>query len=409
MFQKAAVYPRAFLILSACFFFNRIGASLIWPFITVFIREQTGAPLSSISVLLSIQAAASLIGTSTISAVMDRFGRKRAMLGGMVVFSGVLLVMSQATTLWQWAVLIAVYGILHPVFYVGTNAMVADLVAPEQRTDAYALIRVISNLAIAVGPAVGGLLIVQSNLFAYTTTAFINIALVLPMALLIPETLPQKDDAQQQSGGYATVLRDRPFMTYISVFLLLEIAIALVFNLLSVYTKEQYGILEDQYGRILAVNAIMVVLLQYTVTRITRRYPPFPVLTFGSLFYVVGLSGFALSSTVNHFILAMIVMTVGELIVSPTSTALVANIAPAAMRARYMGLYTMTFTLGTGIGPMLGGILSDAIAPSAIWYAGAITALLAAVGFSLMSRTWTPAPIEVPVAQPVPEKSVPSP
>ena len=52
-------------------------------------------------------------------------------------------------------------------------------------------------------------------------------------------------------------------------------------------------------------------------------------------------------------------MTVGELMVSPTSNALVANMAPPDKRARYMGIYSLTYTFGTGIGPVMGGVLSD--------------------------------------------------
>ena len=79
-------------------------------------------------------------------------------------------------------------------------------------------------------------------------------------------------------------------------------------------------------------------------------------------------------------------MTFGELLVVPTATALVANIAPAAMRARYMGVFSLSFRVGSGIGPVVGGVLSDQIAPAATWYGGMVFCLVAAAGFTLMLR-----------------------
>jgi predicted MFS family arabinose efflux permease len=376
-------------VLLICFVFQRLAASLIWPFMALFILEQTGAALSSVTVLLSIQAVSSLVGTSLISALMDVIGRRRPMLLGLAAMSIVLLLMSQAHELWQWALLIAAYGTLHPVFMVGSNAMVADIVPPEQRTGAYALLRTGANVAIATGPVVGGIFIAQSHLFGFSMAAFLNVALLLPVALFMVETLPGKRKIEEKAKtGFATLLRDKPFLMYMAIYALLEVAAALVFNLLAVYVNQQFNIQEDGYGRILAMNALMVVLFQYPVTRITIRWQPFPTLALGATFYAIGLVCFGLSSTPNTFALSMVVMTIGELIVAPTSTALVANMAPPAMRARYMGIYALAFTFGTGIGPLFGGILSDAFAPNAIWFAGALVALISAPGFLLLGRFW---------------------
>lgn len=390
MHPTKTVFPRSFWFLMICFFFNRLGASLIWPFVTLFIREQTGAPLANVTALLTIQAVATVIGTSAVSVIMDRFGRKRPMLLGLAAFAGVLLLMSRADTLLQWGLLIGLYGILQPMFYIGTQAMVADLITePDARARAYAIVRTISNVSIALGPAIGGLFIAQSRLFAYLTPAFLNLLLIIPVAVLVGETLPmskiQHEQPQKVRAGYGVVLRDRAFMSFWCVFALVEIAVALVFTLLAVYTKEYYGLAENEFGLLLTVNAGMVVLLQVFVTRLSARYAPYPVLAVGALFYTVGLTGFGLSSALPHFLTSMVIMTIGELLVAPTSSALVAGLAPEDQRARYMGMLALTYTVGTGIGPLFGGTVSAVLGPSAIWFCGALAALLAAVGFTLLA------------------------
>ncbi len=388
---------------------------MIWPFITLYIREQTSSPmpalnlfgqlpalatfvgshghglsipvtLTTVTTLLSLQALSSVIGTSLISTLMDRFGRKIIMMVGLAAFAGVLMTMSSAVQLWQWVVLLPLYGILQPVFYIGCNAMVADVVRQGERTSAFALIRTVSNVGIATGPALFGVWIAQSHTFAYFMTAAINLMLLIPVIFLLRETLPSTPAKSEVSTGYKAVFRDRPFVTFIAVFTLIEIAAALVFNLLAVYTKENFQIPEDQFGRLIGINALMVVFFQYGVTRLTRRYNPLLVMAAGCLFYVAGLIVFGLSNVLPHFMLGMAVLTLGELMVSPTSNAHVANLAPADKRARYMGIYSLTYTFGTGVGPIAGGFLSDSFGQPAIWYGGAVVALLASAGFWLMSR-----------------------
>lgn len=409
--ERLPRYPRRFGWLIAIYFINRMASSLIWPFMMIFIREQThlslhpalGAsntlaqltnipfplPLTAITPLLSLQALASVLGTSLIGLLMDRFGRKRVMLVGLAGYALVVFGMSSASSIIHWAILLVIYGAMHPVFMVGTNAMTADLVAPEQRVGAYALVRTIANLAIALGPAIGGLFIAESHLIVYYIVAALCLALVLPVTFLLTETLPERThaDSTPHASGYGVIFRDRPFMSFIAVFALLEVAAALVFNLMSVYLKDQFAMPESQYGLLLTINSGMVVVLQYSVTQVSRRFNALPAIAVGSVFYAVGLAIYGAGIAFPAFAFGMVVMTLGELLVAPTSSSLVAEMAPLNQRARYMGLLSLTYSFGTGVGPVLGGLASETIAPAAIWYGGAMVALASAVGFWLLHQS----------------------
>lgn len=389
MFRSLRSSPRAFWVLLGGFFINRASAALIWPFLTLFMRQSTGAPLTTITLLISLQSVSGLLATSVVGVLMDRFGRKWPMIISLLAGAGVLMVMSTATEIWHWAILIVLYGALSPVFYIGTYAMVADLMPPEERTNAYALQRMVANLAIAFGPAVGGIFLATSANLSYYITSSANLILAVLSIFLLTETLPKHKNKKGEpapADGYMTMLRDRRFMIFCTTYILVEIAAALTFTLLAVYIKEQFNIPENQFSILLTINALMVVTLQFSITYLTRRFNPLRVVSAGALFYVGGLLIFGLSSLLPHFMLGMVVLTIGELIVSPTATGLAANMAPPAMRARYMGALSLTYTVGAGVGPVIGGVLSDTIAPQAIWYGGAFAALCAAVGFTLLSR-----------------------
>jgi MFS family permease len=135
----------------------------------------------------------------------------------------------------------------------------------------------------------------------------------------------------------------------------------------------------------------MVVTLQTLTTRTTKRYLPLLMLSVGSLFYAIAVGSVAFVQGFLGFWIAMVVMTIGELILAPTSSTYVANLAPVAMRGRYMSLFGMTWPVGAGIGPLIGGILSDTLGPRATWFGGLAIGLLSAIFFWILARRSQPA------------------
>lgn len=405
--RQALRYPRPFWTLLAGHFINRASAALVWPFLTLIMRERLDAPLTTITALISVQALAGALSTSIIGAVMDRYGRKRAMIAGLILSSGVLYMMSVADALWQWSLLAALHGAFNPVFYVGSSAMVADLVPPEERTNAYALMRMVANLGIAVGPALGGFLLVTSQSLPFIVTGTVNLALAGFTIVYVGETLVRRraaDANEAPARGYKVMLADQRYLRFWSAFTLLEVAASLIFVLLPVYSKENFGLLESQFGWLLTINALMVVTMQMALTRWSSRFQPLLVIGVGALFYTAGMIGIALSSEFVGFALSMVVITIGELLVAPTGTAMVANLAPPDMRARYMGIFSLTYTVGSGVGPVMGGFLNDNLAPAAIWYGGALCATISAGWFIWMWRqrkSWTRSELEPIAAEPL--------
>lgn len=384
-------YPRQMWVLFWGTLISITGQSLVWPFLTIHIRQQLGVPLTQITLLFTLQSLGTMAATAALGPAVDRFGRKWVMVIGPLISAGAQIMMARADTYAAWAVLLVLYASAGVGFSLGSQAMIADMIPPEQRTEAYALMRMASNSGIAVGPAIGGFIITLSYAISFLTAATIQIGLGLTALLLLRETLTdeirqRQNPARGTSRGYGPLFRDGAFMSFWGVYLLLEMAASLVFTLLSVYVKEQYRIPENQFGFIIGTNAVMVVLFQYAVTRITRRYRPLSVMAVSALFYAGGLAIFAAGQVFLAFWLGIVIMTIGELIIAPTATTLVAALAPADMRGRYMGVYGLSYRIGGGIGPVIGGWLGDRFLPAAIWYFGTAASLLAAGGFAWLSR-----------------------
>ena len=389
-------YPRQFWVLFWGMLVNAAGVTLVWPFMTIFLRERLEVPLTTVTLLMTVNSIAGLAAVSVVGPLVDRFGRKGPMVVGLAAGSALRAVMPFAGTLPVWIGLMALQGALGPLYQVGADAMIADLVPAERRPGAYALLRTISNLGYAIGPAIGGFVATASYTLAFLLAAGATAIYALMILVLAHETIPRKQPAGSEGriegspnaesrGGYGPVLRDRRFLAFCGLYALTGIAPWSVMMLLPVYAKEQFGVPESQSGFLISTNAAMVVLFQYLVTLRTRRYAPGPVLAVGALLFGLGAGSVALGGGFWPFWVSMVLLTVGELVTLPTGMALAARLAPAEMRGRYMGLFSLSWAIAGGLGPVLGGVLSDRVAPVATWYGGLAAGAMGAVGYALLS------------------------
>jgi MFS family permease len=298
-----------------------------------------------------------------------------------VIFS----LMSFAQTLPQFVILMALRGAFAPLYSVAADAMVADLIADKKRSEAYSLLRIINNVGIALGPAIGGFITTGSYTAAFilgsSSLAIFGLLVIFTIRETAPALVNTSHIEDSETSGYRVLFKDNLFISFCGSITLARIMPALVFVLLSVYVKENFAIPESQFGFLMTTNAIIVVLFQFSVTRLVSKLPPLRVLAFGSLIYAVGIGSIALGENFWAFMASMVVLTFGELLIAPTGTTLASQLAPAAQRGRYMSVYSLTVGIARGIGPVFGGMLNDNLSPAAIWYGGSAAGILAFIWF----------------------------
>ena len=383
-----ADYPRQFWMLFLGMLISATGGGMVWPFLTIYIRQKLEIPLTTVTLLVTLNAGMAILSMFLAGPIADHFGRKWLMFFSMLVSCFTFLAMSQANTLILWAILILFNGVFNPLFRVGSDAMVADLVSEDKRSEAYALLLTSNNVGIAIGPAIGGFIAAASYTIAFLSAAGLNFLFACLIFFTMVETLPMRVLTTQHistRGSLRYIVHDKPFLSFIPIYAIGIIPASIMMVLLPVYAKENFGIIESQYGFILAANALMVVLFQYIVTLYIKRFPIYHMLALGTLFYGIGAGSVALGHTFIAFLISMVILTIGELILAPTGTTLTANLAPVDMRGRYMGIFGLTLGISSAIGPVMGGILNDRVAPVAIWYGALFAGLLATVGFIILS------------------------
>lgn len=374
---------------------------MIWPFLLIYASGKLHLPLSTVAILISINAGTGLIASFLAGTLADKVGRKVVMVFSLAMMGIAYFFLMRAETYSQFVILMIFIGLSNPLYQVGADAMLADMIPSEQRTDAYAINRIANNAAFAIGPAVGGFLASTSYTLAFyaSSTGFISYSLL--MLFLAHETLDkalgrkkidslaEQAKVSPQAGfdqdGYLYVLRDKSYISFVLLTGMGLIAPTMLWILMPVYAKTNFNVPEAMYGWIPTTNAAMCVFLQFAVTQVTRKYKTLPVTAVGMLIYALSVGSVALMSDFWGFLLSMILLTFGELTVVPTASKYVADVAPAHLRGRYMSLYWFGWGLARTLSPLIGGYLNDAFFPQAIWIGGLLIGLTSAAGLFLLN------------------------
>lgn len=366
---------------------------MIWPFLVIYASGKLNLPLGAVASLISINAGIGLLSSLIAGLAADKIGRKIVMTVSLIGTAAAYLLLMRASSYTQFAALMVLIGLSNPLYQVGADAMLADIIPAPKRTDAFAMNRIANNAGFAMGPAIGGFLATRSYDLAFYCAGIGFLSYSLLLIIFAKETLVKQAHESGSSmnlweaiQGYFTVLRDRSFMVFVLTVSIGLIAPLMLWILMPVYSKSNFGLLESLYGWIPTTNGLLCVFAQYPITAVTRRYRTLPVLTVGMVIYAIGVGSVALMTGFWGFWLCMVIITIGELTLVPTASKYVADRAPADLRGRYISIYWLGWGLARTLAPLIGGTLNDAIAPRAIWMGGLLFGLLSTIGLFVLHR-----------------------
>ncbi len=386
-------FPLEYWTLVVANFIDSVGATMLFPFFALYVTRRFGVGMTEAGILIAIFSISGFIGSLFGGALADKFGRRSLVLFGLIASALSSLAMGLVNDLTIFYVLAALVGLLSDIAGPARQAMVADLLPEEKRSEGFGVMRVARNLAWIVGPTVGGLLAARSYMLLFVMDAVSSIITAVIVYKLVPETKPEEAESTETESfmatlaGYREVFADRVFIIYIFVSMLMLIPYLQIYNTLSVYLRDVHGVQARGYGLLMSLNAGIVVLLQFWITRRTKRFPPMLLMVAGTLLYMVGLTMYGIVALYILFVAAMVLITFGEMIVIPVGQTLTANFAPVDKRGRYMALFGLSWTIASAIGPWGAGIIMDNYNPDWIWYLAGITAALAAVGYFALYLT----------------------
>ena len=369
-------FPRLFWVVVVVSFIDRIGGTLLFPFFALYITQKFSVGMTQAGILLGVSSLFGLIGSTIGGALTDKFGRKQLILFGLVFSAISTLTFGLVNSLSALYPLMIVVGLLSSVSHPAHDAMIADILPENQRQEGFGILRVVGNLSWIIGPTIGGVVANINFFYLFVIDAVVSCVVAAIIFRTIPETKPEPHaNAEHESllqtlVGYRVVLKDLAFMAFMVAGMLMLIVYQQMYSTLSVYLRDNHGINPSGYGFLMTTSAITVVLFQFWVSRLIKVRPPFLMMAFGTVFYMIGFALFGVVTVYVLFALNIVIITIGEMIVVPTSQALAANFAPEAMRGRYMAIFGLSWAIPSTIGPGAAGYILDNFNPNLLWYIG---------------------------------------
>jgi MFS family permease len=388
--------PAQLWVVQAGVFLNFLGWGGVMPFEVIYLHEARGFSLGIAGLVVGVVTGLAVVAAPISGSLVDRFGSRAIAAVALALLAAGFVGLAFVQTPLQAFLAATAAGLGNGALQPSQSALVASIVPSELRHRATAVSRVASNLGIGLGGALGGLIAAQGLdgfvvLFVLNGVTYLLYALILVVAV--------REDARPEpiAGGYRIVLRDRPF---IRLALINVAVIAVGWGLFSwivpAFAREEIGVSTRLIGVMLFANAVTVVLAQIPVAKLAEGRRRAATMAVGSLLFVVacllvaGADLLTLETAAAALLAAVVIVAVGECLHTTVLMPLVADLAPAALRGRYMAVTGLSWWLGLALAPTLAAPLMG-VSPAAAMLGAATVALAATLAALALEREIPPA------------------
>ena len=385
---------------------SSLGFSVVMPFLSIYLHNELGISMTIVGMVLLISAVVGALGQIVGGELADIMGRRKIMIIAMAARSTMFLalayVISGGADIFVITIMVSLSSLAGSFFEPASSALIADVVEPKKRLEAYGLLRIGGNIGWTLGPLLGGLLSMISYPFLFIISAAATGTVSIIVFMFVAESISSSARRQKLSLRDLGRLRnDHRFLAFCLISIPLFMMFGQMASNYAVFSTEIIGITNAEIGYIYAVNGLMVVFMQFPVSRSINHLRMTKAMAAGSQLYAIGYGIVGLTPYIGmgvptwlfspgflYLAMCMFIVTMGEMIVSPSSMTLVAKMSPESERGRYQGMYGLVSNFGFSAGPFFGGLLFDVFYgdPIFMWAGIGSFGLLAALGFLGLGR-----------------------
>ena len=340
-----------------------IGMSFIWPLTSVYLHDKLGISLTVIGVVLFFNSIASVIGSLLGGTFFDRYNPYHLILGGSLFMVAVL---SLLIFFHGWPVF------AFALFFTGigsgwNSTIVAAMGASVKKYDGryvFNMLYFAQNLGNVLGTALVGFIYAKS-----VALLFILAASLYAIFLVIAGTTYRPIENFHRQAKQAATMEKLKIKLPKNNLLLLNSFFGVLFfawvmyqqwvSNLSVYMTG-LGIPLSHYSLLWTLNAALIVIVQLVLVKISRYVKNvMHQIYFGLAMLGVSFLILLLAKVYPIFVVAMVVLTLGEATALPAIPALINELTPQAIKGRYLGLANSFAAAGRAIGPLFGGLIIE--------------------------------------------------
>jgi MFS family permease len=359
---------REIWLLCAVLLVNRAG-TMVLPFLSLFLIVERGLTVAQAGQLLALYGIGAVLGAYLGGVCSDRFGSVRTQHLSLILTGAAFLWFVTLERLVFVSLGMFVLAMVSEAFRPAAMAAVAERSPAHIQVRSFALLRLAANIGMAIGPAVGGLLAIHSYRWLFIADAATCWAASL--ALLAALGTPGVTAAATAARGDErprSPLTDGPFLLLLLLVTSIAVVLFQIFSTLPIHFREVYGFRENGIGMLLGLNATLIIAFEMVLIHAIQQMKRLPLIGLGAFIFCAGLGLMPLGSSVPYVALTVVVWTIGEMLCMPLLNAVVAERARSGNHGRYMGAYTMSFSVALIVGPTFGTWIFQHFGPRALWF-----------------------------------------
>lgn len=375
--------PRDVWLLALVLFVNRCG-SMVLCFLTLYLTSQIHLSEMSAGRMLAIYGLGSVGGAYLGGRLTEHFGAFRVQTVCMFIAVPLLLLIP----LWSsWPAIglsLLTLALFSEAVRPANATAIARITTPEIRPRAFALQRLAGNLGFSFGPAIGGVVAkIDYRLLFVVDAATTFAAAGILLAVFRMRRVENPNSPPPSAPSNVSPLKDRQFVTLLVLVFVTFVMFMQFIVTYPLYLRDHYGLEENQIGLLFAVNTSIIVLFEIVLIDYVKRWPLIQTIGWGSFLACIGFGMLPFGASGQYAVLAMIVVTIGEMLAFPTTMAYVSQRAPAGREGRYMGWYTVAHSVAWIAAPLLGATLYG-VSRELVWYATLGVAVFVLLGYQLL-------------------------
>jgi MFS family permease len=382
---NAAAFPSGFWWLWSSTLVNRLG-TFVLPFLTLYLTLTRGCSPATAGLVVACFGLGSTAGSLLGGYLTDRVGRRATLIGTQLASAGITAALGVVTPIPVIAVLTLLLGVTTAAWRPATSAMITDLVQPQDRHRAFMVNFWATNLGFGLSTILAGFVVGLGYIWLFAGDAATTMACAIITVIKLKETRPAGPtygEARTRSprAGIRQILKDTRFL-WLIVFAFMVWLLYFQGSTTLPVAMSRHGLSPRDFGFVISVNGFLIVLLQIPVSRLTANWRKGRLLATSALLFGCGFGLVAFAgSTAVVYAVSVGVWTLGEMIYTPSASAVVADLAPDHLRGRYQGLFELSFAAASFIGPIGGGLLLAHTGGAVLWGCCAAVGAAACVGF----------------------------
>lgn len=382
---------RRIWLLAVVMLINRSG-TMVLAFMTLYCKHL-GYTTQQGGLVVAIYGVGAIVGAFFGGKLTDSIGFYKIQFLALFLGGIFFMLLGQMPTYISICICTFLLSMCNESFRPANAAAIAYYSSPQTMTQSFSLIRLAINLGWGIGVALGGFVASINYHLLFWVDGFTSISAGIFLLLILPRVSFSEQikgvNILKHGNTSGSALADKKFLIFLALATLFACCFFQLFTTIPVFMKEELKLNELKIGTIMAMNGIIIALIEMVlVFKLEGKRPYLFYMSISSVFMGIAFLclNLPLSSGLLIAVFAVLVVTTSEMLGMPFMNSYYIARSNELNRGQYTGLYTMAWSSAQVIGSSGGAYLAVHTGFNGLWYITASISLLAAGGYFLLYR-----------------------